>query len=483
MSGRSSAPRPIRPWRTLRGRLITGSILGLLVACLVFIPVSARLIQSTASDAARAELERQTRATGKLVSEQANEAARRGRPYRLRVPNLERLIGAEAVAYIQGSPINPGEAPLADMLPEDAAILIDFDGELVEKGAQRIDFTAENGRRLEGVAVPIIIDGQVFAALVIARPPSNFEPSFGRIASQTLIAALAGLAVALALSLYLTTRVTRPINALHAATRRVTEGRLGSELDMTGMPELDQVSQAFNRMVHELAERDALAREFLMKITHDLRTPVTAIRGHAAALADGVVPDEQVPRSLGAIEGEAARLETMVSDLLDLAKMDAHRFRLEFEETDPAEVLDQAFVVLENRAARRNITYEKHVGNLGSIITDPARVQQIANNLLDNALRWAPEGGTVRLEAHRRRGGGFVASIRDDGPGIPEAQLQAIFEPFYSAETPEGQKGSGLGLAISRQLARALGGDVLVESREGDGSLFTLELPERAAQV
>ena len=101
------------------------------------------------------------------------------------------------------------------------------------------------------------------------------------------------------------------------------------------------------------------------------------------------------------------------------------------------------------------------------------------SNLLDNAIHWTPRGGTVRLEARRRPGGGFTAEVSDTGPGIPRSEQERIFEAFQSQETPDGRRGSGLGLAISRQLARALGGDVWVESNEGSGSRFVLEVPAR----
>ena len=224
-----------------------------------------------------------------------------------------------------------------------------------------------------------------------------------------------------------------------------------------------------------------MAREFLMRITHDLRTPLTAIRGHAAALSDGIVPQEDIPRSLSAIEAETERLEIMVDDLLDLAKLDAHRFRLELDEVeDPRELLDAAFDAFESEAVRQGVAYERVVGPLPPMVTDGQRVRQIVGNLLDNALRWTPEGGRVVLDAVPRAGGGLTVTVTDTGPGIPEAEREAIFEPFRSTRTPDGRHGSGLGLAISRQLARALGGDLVAETRPEGGSRFTLSLPPKA---
>jgi two-component system sensor histidine kinase BaeS len=236
-------------------------------------------------------------------------------------------------------------------------------------------------------------------------------------------------------------------------------------------------------MVVELARRDATGRDFLMRVTHDLRTPLTAIRGHAAALADGVVPEDEAPRSLHAIESEALRLERLVGDLLDLARLDAHRFRLELSEIDPADVLQQAFATFSAQAAQRGVSYEQVLEPLPAVVTDGARVGQIVANLLDNALRWTPAGGTVRMQAREAAEGGVVVTVADTGTGIPADELEAVFEPFRSQEPREGRQGTGLGLAISRQLARALGGDLTVESGPGAGSRFTLVLPARSVQL
>ena len=220
-----------------------------------------------------------------------------------------------------------------------------------------------------------------------------------------------------------------------------------------------------------------------MRVTHDLRTPLTAIRGHAAALSDGVVPQEDVLRSLAAIEGEATRLETLVADLLDLARLDAHRFTLDLARVEPSDVLDRAFDAMEAEATARGVSYERSIDPMPTVVTDESRVQQIVVNLLDNALRWTPAGGTVRLEGRSLPSGGFAAAVTDTGPGVPDRDRERIFDAFLSLETPDGQRGSGLGLAISRQLARALGGDVRVESREGAGSRFVLELPAKGARA
>ena len=348
---------------------------------------------------------------------------------------------------------------------------------------QRIDFQASPGASAtEASAAPVLLGGETVGAILLARPPGAPSSAWPDVAPWVFLAAGIGLAVALLLSLLLTSRIIRPLTAMQRATHRVAGGDLRTELGPTGTRELDELGSDFNLMVRRLAEREGETREFLMRVTHDLRTPLTAIRGHSAALADGVVPPEDVPRSLAAIENEAARLELLVADLLDLARLDAHRFTLDMAEVRPAEVLERAFDALEPEALTRQVSFERDIDALPVVVTDEGRVQRIVGNLLDNAIHWTPPGGTIRLEGAARPDGGFTAVVSDTGPGVPAEERERIFDAFHSSESPDGRHGSGLGLAISRQLARALGGDVRMEPRAEGGSRFVLEVPGGSAR-
>ena len=471
------------PWRTLRGRLVLAAVAGLVTAAVVFAAVGAGLIRSQSQAVARGELDRQAQALAGIVSGQAERAAERGTEFRsdYRPDALEALVGPEARVFYTGLQLTPGAERPTGGFPSVAADELDYEV-LEQEGVQRIDFQLPGtDEAYEASAAPVYLGDAIFGAILLARPPGQLASAWPDVAGRVVGAAGIGLAVALALMLLLTRRITRPLTAMQTATHRVAEGDLRAELGRTGTQELDELASDFNLMVRRLAERDGETREFLMRVTHDLRTPLTAIRGHAAALSDGVVPQEDVLRSLAAIEGEATRLETLVADLLDLARLDAHRFKLDLARIEPADVLDRAFDAMEAEATARGVSYERRIDPMPTVVTDESRVQQIVVNLLDNALRWTPAGGTVRLEGRSLPSGGFAAAVTDTGPGVPDRDRERIFDAFLSLETPDGQRGSGLGLAISRQLARALGGDVRVEGREGAGSRFVLELPAKGA--
>jgi two-component system phosphate regulon sensor histidine kinase PhoR len=227
-------------------------------------------------------------------------------------------------------------------------------------------------------------------------------------------------------------------------------------------------------MVEKLAEGERLKRSFLMSVTHELRTPLTAIRGHVEALREGVVSDpEQVASSLEIIAAETDRLERLVGDVLDLAKLQAHRFTVRHEEVDMGRVVDQAFGAFTEEARRREIDFRVEAdGDAPVIVSDGDRVLQVISNLLANAFRWTPDGGHIELQLDAENGSVRVEVV-DSGPGIAPEHRERVFQAFISNDV----NGTGLGLPIARELAFALGGHIELESSPGRGSRFRLVLP------
>ncbi len=471
---RSSRPRP---WRTLRGRLALGALAGLIAAGAIFAVVASNLVRSETERTTRSEFDRQTRELAKLISDQATSDLKENRECRISSPqNLEAVIGEGARMYAVGLPLCTGSADPRGGIPATTSANVNY-GKIARDGIQRLDFVNDAGTPTVATAAPLTIAEATTGALILTRPRAAVSSAWSEVVPRLLVAALAGFVPALLLTLLLTSRFTRPLRAMQTATQRVAEGDLTASVDPPTTVEMNQLATSFNGMVRDLRDREVASRLFLMKITHDLRTPLTAIRGHAAALSDGVVPEEAIPTSLAAIESEASRLEEMVADLLDLARLDARRFRLDMAEVDPVEHLEQAFTAHSAEAAQREITYSSQIGTLPPITTDPSRLRQIVGNLIDNALRWTSTGGEVTVIAASAPHGGIRVQVCDSGPGVPQLEREVVFEPFRSSETPDGRTGSGLGLAICRQLARAMGGDVRVDDGPSGGARFTLTLP------
>ena len=186
-----------------------------------------------------------------------------------------------------------------------------------------------------------------------------------------------------------------------------------------------------------------------------------------------MIEDRELARqSLDVIAAETARLERLVGDVLDLAKLDAHRFTVLEEEVDMERLCEQAYTSFGEEARRRGIDYRQEIAARPTILTDGDRVLQIITNLLSNAFRWTPDGGRIELELAAENGSVSVG-VRDTGPGIEPDERERIFRPFWSRDG----SGTGLGLAIARELAVALGGRIELESSDGRGSRFTLVLP------
>jgi signal transduction histidine kinase len=286
------------------------------------------------------------------------------------------------------------------------------------------------------------------------------------------ISGILGLLVAGLFAWYVSGRVVRPVLELSDAADEVAQGNYDVDVPRRAPGEIGHLAERFEQMTERLAEVETLERNFLMSVSHELRTPLTAIRGHVSALLEGVVEDrEQRTHSLEVVAAEADRLERLVGDILDLAKLDAHRFTVLHEEVDMEQLVEIAYQTFSEEARRRSIDYRVEVRSRPVIVSDGDRVLQIVANLLSNAFRATPDGGQITLELDRANGDVHVA-VEDTGPGIPSDQRERLFRAFVS----DGG-GTGLGLTIARELSTALGGRIDLESQVGKGSRFELVLP------
>jgi two-component system OmpR family sensor kinase len=310
--------------------------------------------------------------------------------------------------------------------------------------------------------------------MVVAKPASQLRSRWVTLVERLAAAFGGGVIVAGLLGLYLSRRITRPLLALSGAADEIAAGNYEVELPETrGSDEISHLATRFDEMATKLSESEQLSRNFLMSVSHELRTPLTAIRGHVAALREGVINDPAArAASLAVIEEEGVRLERLVGDVLDLAKLDAQRFTLLEEEVDMEQLCERAYAAFGEEARRRAIDYRREFEAHPVIVTDGDRVLQIISNLLSNAFRWTPAGGRVELALSAENGSVSVA-VADTGPGIAAEERERIFRAFWSRDGG----GTGLGLAIARELAVALGGRIDVESEPGSGSRFELVLP------
>ena len=293
---------------------------------------------------------------------------------------------------------------------------------------------------------------------------------FRRYLAALLIASGAAALLAAAIAALLARRLTTPLRQLGAAAGELAEGGDPEPVPETGTEELDDLAHAFNAMAGQLALARDAERAVLLSVSHDLRTPLTSIRGYAEGIEDGTIE----PRLAAAVVGrEALRLERLVGDLLALDRLRQGVMEVRSEPVDLAAVAREAEERLRPRAAEAGVTVAAE-GDAAAARADHGRVLQVVTNLLENAIRVSPEGATVTLAA----AAGEVR-VSDEGPGIPPEQIPRAFERFHlRAEAGHGSaEGAGLGLAIVRELSEAMGGTVEVENLPARGARFTVRLP------
>jgi two-component system sensor histidine kinase BaeS len=319
-----------------------------------------------------------------------------------------------------------------------------------------------------------VTSGPGAQALVLLRPRSRGNSAFYPFLVGLLIAAGAGIALAALAAFVLARRIARPVRRVVDATRHLAEERNPAPVPIEGAYEIARLAQAFNEMAEQLARARAAERQFLLSVSHELKTPLTAIRGYAEGLEDGTF---DLDEAVATISAEAARLERLVRDLLDLARMNRTDFSIHRENVDLAETASEAVRRYEAQAHDFDVTLEAFSPAAAPAVADRDRLLQVTSNLVENALRLTPPGGVVRVTAEPG-----VIVVEDTGPGLRHEDLPHAFERFYlhSRYSSDRPVGTGLGLSIVKELTQGMGGSVDVESAPGRGTRFTVRVPRGA---
>ena len=273
-------------------------------------------------------------------------------------------------------------------------------------------------------------------------------------------ATLGALGLALLLSFLLTRRVLRPLSQMAAVTRRIAAGDYSARVETTTGDEVGELGSAFNRMADSLERVEALRKTMVADIAHELRTPLSNVRGYLEGLSDRVVPPSKETYDL--LQHEVLRLVRLVDDLQQLTKADAAQATLRPQAVALSELLQQVLDLDRYRVEAKRLTVETDIAEAADRLrADPDALLQVLHNLLQNASQYADEGGTVRVSAARADGGTTV-TIANTGPPIDEADLPYIFERFYRADQSRSREsgGAGIGLAIVKELVAAHGGRV-----------------------
>lgn len=367
-----------------------------------------------------------------------------------------------------------------------SVVLVDRQGRVVV-GAGRYPRGTVVARSLRNRGTPIVVEDAPVGWLITIgderRPePGSPEGDFlGRVTEAIIFSALGATVLALLLGIVLARTLTRPLRELTAATQVVAQGAFGQQVIVRSRDELGTLAHSFNLMSTNLAQTSAARRQMTADIAHDLRTPLSVILGYTEALRDNKLPPEQ--DIFDTLHTEAQQLQRLIDDLRTLSLADAGELSLTVEPTTPAALLERAISAYRAQAQVAGVALVCECPvHLPLVAVDGERMAQVLNNLLSNALRFTPDGGTITLAA-AVRGSAVELSVRDTGSGIAPTDLPHVFERFYrgDAARQQGNGSSGLGLAIAKGIVEGHSGTITVGSTLGSGTTFTITLPIAAS--
>ena len=466
------------PLRSLRARLVALLLISLTLAALLFAALTARTFEQEQQARSRQQLERQAAgfasafrdiSTLAYLSQDALPAT------------FSRNFGSITAAEVFYEPIEGlVEAPAGiDYRRPPPQIRAELQPARLAVGKTQTFVASVPGRGdvLSAAHSFSIASGKgkstQVGTIIVSRPLSELSSSTLTILRQIAPSLLLALLGAGALGVFLSRRISEPVHELSVASERIARGLYDIELRSKGTDELGTLAKRFEEMARRLKLSSEAERSFLMRISHELRTPLTSIQGHVQAMSEGIIDDEEGRQgSFAIVLAECERLQRLIGDLLDLARLQAHAFRLNREHVDLADLCTMVVQMQREGARGRSVDLREELHAHAVVVADGDRLVQVISNLVANAVRASPEGGEVQVHLHETPG--FVQiSVADSGPGVPPERREAIFRAFVSGEPG----GTGLGLPISAELTQAMGGTIRVGSAPGGGALFTVAFP------
>jgi heavy metal sensor kinase len=335
-----------------------------------------------------------------------------------------------------------------------------------------------DGQQVRLYATPVAEDSSVVGAVVVGRSPAEVKDVLRTFGAVLGFAGLVTVGLAAIGGLFLASRVLKPVDRMTQTAQEIGESDLSRRIEVNSDDELGRLASTLNQMMERLERAMDRQRQFTADASHELRTPLSVIEAESTLAVRKERTGDDYRKSLESISQEAAYMSAMIDKLLFLARSDAGKEQLSLEEGDLADVLGQLASDISMLCQEKGLQF--HLGPLEKLVIrgDRIRLKQLFRNLLENAIRYTPSGGTISVSAVRQGKTGIIA-VRDTGIGIPEEHLPHIFERFYRADKARSRAdgGAGLGLSICQHIAEVHGGRIEVESRVGKGSTFSVFLP------
>ena len=331
------------------------------------------------------------------------------------------------------------------------------------------------------LALPVLVERRLVGVVYLSQPLRDLTAVLHDLRTRWLWSTAVVLLLSGVVGLLLSGAIAGPLRRLTVAAGAVARGQFDQQVEVRSRDEVGRLSQAFNDMTTRLRAARQMQVDFVANVSHELRTPLTAIKGLVETLQDGAVEDIQVrDHFLETMEVETDRLIRLVNDLLILSRADSNGLNLQREPVDMAQLVRDTVYRLAPQAEEQNVALQVETSFDPALAwADPDRVEQVLVNLVDNGIKYSRPGGMVTISVEDEPGQVVRVSVRDEGIGIPSEALPRIGERFYRADRARSraQGGSGLGLAIARTLVESHGGQLWLESQEGQGTLVSFTLP------
>ncbi|RNI19530.1 HAMP domain-containing sensor histidine kinase [Flexivirga caeni] len=453
-------PRARRRWPLYRQLLVLAATIGAITAALAGL-LTAGLVRAADQDRARQSFSRlaDAAAAGSNLGDNAQASQRRS------VRTLAALH-VQVITITQTGVLQAHSHPLARVVtPADIRALLD---------GRPISTTRESGD------ATVLVQGRPTraGAIVLLQRQRDAIGAVTGVVWRAVIAFAIALAVAALLAAVVARWMAGPLRRTAQAAHALARGERAVTIEPSGPAEIAEIGDAVETLAASLAETEGRQREFLLAVSHDLRTPLTTLRGYAESLADGVIPAGEVPAIGATMLSESERLTRLVNDLLDLGRADSGELRVELEPTDLTQVVLATGSVWRNACELKGLRLEVDANPGIGAHTDAARVRQVLDNLLDNAVRVAPPGAPIVL-ALRLEGPEAVLEVRDGGPGLTDDDLAVVFRRgvLHDRYRHTRPVGTGLGLAIVHGVIVALGGRIEAGHAPEGGVAFAIRLP------
>jgi signal transduction histidine kinase len=339
-----------------------------------------------------------------------------------------------------------------------------------------VDQTFKN--TMMSIEIPLRVDDMFVGAIVVHKEVSDVSVGINLIFQRVFFPLLISVGIAAILVSFLARHIVRPVQDISNASRELARGNLDFRVKPSTIDEIGELAMSFNKMAEELKLQDGLRNAFIGNVSHELRTPLAAVQGFIQGVLDGTIDEQDKNKYLEIALSETKRMNGLINDFLNLAKIESGKFPMEFSEFDINELLRRCILMFEQQIEAKKLDVEIRLNEDKTMVwADEDRISQVITNLVDNAVKFSFEGGCLRIwtEVADNK---LLINIADTGEGIPEEDQASIFERFYKVDKSHsrGKSGAGIGLSIVKRIIAQHGERIWLKSVPGEGTTFTFSL-------